>query len=180
MGHFIGDPTKAIEFLDDDTVSAIRYASDKYGISAKVILKLTAVCLEVVARDCMAQRQQALNLAEAAHTELEANSGAFLLHGAGMFPRDRFDQASEAETASIAAHDILGARIANASDDLCSSATGPEDDRFARLNPLVRYLAARTEGFVSDLRVTADDASFNPMAPQEADRPTQQRGGTRS
>jgi len=180
MDRVIGAPTKAMEFLDDDAVCAIRYASDKYGLSAKVILKLSSVLLEVVARDCMAHRQQALDLAEASHTELEANSGTFLLHGAGMFPRDRFDQASDAEAASIAANDVLGARIAHASSDFRRSATGPEDDSFARLNPLACYLAARCKGFVSDLLVTADDASFKPVARQEAAGPCQQSGGTRS
>jgi len=110
---------------------------------------------------------------------MSGDGEAFLAHSAGMFPEDRFEEAQAAELISLAAEDVLGAQIADESGDLSDSATGPENERFASVNPLVRFLAARCEGLVSDLRVTATDTSFRAASCQQAGMIRKQDGGAR-
>ena len=172
-------PNLLLQLLPDDPAHALRNVADRYGVDPTGILHLAPVLFHVVAQLSLADRRDALKRRADAYSAMSGDGESFLVHSAGMFPEDRFEEAQGAELISLAAEDVLGAQIADESGDLSDSATGPENERFASVNPLVRFLAARCEGLVSDLRVTATDASFKTASHQPAGMIRKQDGGAR-
>lgn len=161
MHHNPSNSTNTMmQWLPDDTVDALRMMADRYDLTPHVILHIAPLLMHVVAQQSLTFRRMALKRKIDAQTAMDADGEAFLLHGAGMFPMDRFAEAQEAERVSLDAEDILGRRIADATDTLAHSATGPEDSAFATRNPLVRHIRAACVGIVDDLRITDQVVSY--------------------
>jgi len=85
-------PNLLLQLLPDDPAHALRNVAARYGVDPTSILHLAPVLFHVVAQLSLADRRDALKRRADAHSAMSGDGEAFLVHSAGMFPEDRFEE----------------------------------------------------------------------------------------
>ena len=167
---------KQIQMDDDDLIcqfmipaaaEALARCTSRWGVRTGVVIALAAPLFDAMATESLRERRRALGAMVDAHQRIFDEAGLFTLHGAGMFPMDRFEEARDAEEESLKAEDLFGLLVAENSGCSADGATAAEADEFLRLNPFAKFLAHHLANNITKIEVGPQGASFVVRSIQE-------------
>jgi transcriptional regulator with XRE-family HTH domain len=127
----------------DSARNALTLAARRYGVSSAAILESAPFLFVTVAEQSLRQRRERLAALQAKVAEAEQLQGSVPHLSSLLTYNTHADAILDAERASIAAHDLFGARIPDDAEIANSDANEGTDNPFAAF---LRDLGAETQG----------------------------------